>query len=665
MYPAKLSYSQLEQKVRDLEEKIQLLTITEKSAEKSKELFLDPNDQLMALLENSDDYILISDEKGVPQIFNPAYANLMKEFLGFEMKPGIQPHKHLDDPEAVAYWDNIHQRVLSGEKFKTQVAQEIKQGNIQYFESSFCPIFKDDKIKGFTELTRDITVQKTTEDALLEKATVVEQAAGSIIITDRHGFISYVNLAFEKISGFSRDELINQNFKILKSEKHDPDFYQKMWQKISKGDAWTGYITNRMKNGRFVEFETTISPIKDAAGNIIKFVSINRDVTQEKALEARLLQAQKMEAIGTLAGGIAHDFNNLLAGITGYTEIALMDCKIDSEIYDSLTKSLKACEKAKELVKQILTFSRQKEIEHKPVKVEPVILDAIELLRQSIPSSIEIKYFITSRTTIMADPSQLHQVIMNLCTNACHAMLDAGGTITIKVEDERLETEYFHELTHLKPGNYLKLSVADTGHGLPKEMLDKIFDPFFTTKKQGEGTGLGLAVVHGIVHAHKGNIIVKTRLGEGTCFEILLPGIGMEAGIQMLEDSPLPVGTENILFVDDEISQTDTGKKILERLGYRVTTDNSSVNALSLFKDNPDHFNLVITDMTMPQLTGDKLAKEILKINPKMPVILCTGYSEKINAENAAEIGVCKYLEKPVTARAFAVEVRTALDRIL
>ncbi len=794
MCPEKLSRTQLVQKIKALEEKIQELNLKESSHHTAGDSFLDIRNQLMALLENSDDFILMSDDKGVPRFFNSAYADAIKKFLNVEMKPGIKPHEFLEDPEAVAYWDGLHKRVLSGEKFNAQFSHELNPGDVRHFDHAFCPITIKGEIKGFTEITRDITGlrqkedqlkknkdmyqavsnltsdyaygfrvnpdgsivnewvtgalqkitgfskeeltekggweslvypadihiptgqlktlmsgqpktvvyrildkdkeikwvmdharpevdektkkvtfiygaakditdQKLIEEELFEKATIVDQADESIILTDCNGDISYVNPAFEKISGFKMNELIGYNFKILKSEKHDDDFYLKMWKRISQGETWTGNIINKMKDGRFCEFETSISPIKNKEGDVIKFVSINRDVTQEKALESRLLQAQKMEAIGTLAGGIAHDFNNLLSGIIGYTEIALMDSSEDSDVADNLKKSLNACDRAKELVKQILTFSRQNEIAHRPIKVGPIVKDVISLIRPSVPSFIKIKSKVSSQSTVLADASQIHQVLMNLSTNACYAMRKEGGTLEFSIRDDIVENSNLSIRNDVKPGKYQKIVVADTGHGLSEEIKDRIFEPFFTTKKMGKGTGLGLSVAHGIIQNHNGFISVESTPGKGTKFDILLPVIDSEENIQIESDISLPEGDETILFVDDETFQGDVVKQLLERLGYTVTVQSNSMSALSVFKKNPEQFDLIITDMTMPHMTGDQLSKEILSIRPDIPIILCTGFSEKIDAQKALELGVSKYIEKPINKIDFAITVREAIDQ--
>ena len=608
-------------------------------------------------------YSLESDGRLVFTGANPAADVILgvnnKQFVGKTIEEAFPLLIDTEVPE------RYRQICTSGEPWKTE---QIDYADKQIKGAFEVYAFQTEPANMAT-MFLDINERKQAEDALRESeeeinrlAAAVEQATESIMVTDRKGLISYVNPALEKISGFSREEMIGQNFRILKSDKHDESFYKKMWHTISGGNAWTGHIINRMKDNRLREFETTISPIRDRSGNITSFVSVNRDVTQEVALEEQLRQAQKMEAIGTLAGGIAHDFNNILSAIMGYTELSMLEVDDDSRVKKKLNEICRAGERAIEMVKQILAFSRQNEQERKPVLVGSIVRDALKMLRASLPTTIRIRLQIESDHGItIADPTEIHQVIMNLCTNAAHAMRNSGGELIVGLIDISLnEASAVH--AGIEPGEYLRLSVRDTGHGISADVLEKIFDPYFTTKEKGQGTGMGLAVVHGIIKSHGGAISVESAPGEGSTFNVLFRRAEKEVMPDTVEPEVLPTGTEKILFVDDEQALVEIGTQLLTKLGYKVTGRTSSVEAYKLFQSKSQRFDLVITDMTMPNMSGDRLAREIQKIRPELPIILCTGYSERMSAQRAKEMGIKAFILEPIVIKDLAHAVREALS---
>ncbi len=368
-------------------------------------------------------------------------------------------------------------------------------------------------------------------------------------------------------------------------------------------------------------------------------------------------------AYGTLAGGIAHDFNNILSAVMGFTELAMYKVEKGTSLQDNLQEVLKASVRARDLVKQILTFSRQAEYEQKPIQVKLIVKEALKLLRSSLPATIEIRQNIKSDSLVMGDPTQIHQIMMNLCTNAHHAMQAKGGVLEVSLIDEELDLVSAAGYPDLKPGHYLQLTVSDTGYGMRPEVMEQIFDPFFTTKGLGEGTGLGLSVVHGIVKNHGGDIHAYSEPGKGTIFKVFFPAVERLKEPGPREERPVPVGTEHILFIDDDPSLAKMGHQILESLGYKVTSRTSSVEALQLFWVKSSNFDLVITDMTMPNMTGPDLATEIIHIRPDTPIILCTGFSSSINEEKALAMGIRAFVMKPILRRTIAETIRMVLDQ--
>lgn len=382
-----------------------------------------------------------------------------------------------------------------------------------------------------------------------------------------------------------------------------------------------------------------------------------------KDLESQLHQAQKMEAVGTLAGGIAHDFNNILAAIMGYIELIMFDVPETSAIRHSLDQVLKASHRAKKLVGHILSFSRRNSHEKKPVYIQHILKESIELLRASIPSTVDIRQNICPPVKcVKANSTQIHQVIMNLCTNACHAMEGSSGRITIVLEPYRADGLSRQAMMGLEPGDYLRLSVSDTGRGMESQVMNRVFDPYFTTKPKGEGTGMGLAVVHGIVKAHGGTIEVSSEPGKGSTFSLYFPIVDMEADIVGECCNMAPHGSERVLLVDDEEALTDIGAKMLRRLGYQVVAETRSIEAFETYRNDPSAFDLVVTDMTMPDLTGIQLARKIRMISADIPIILCTGYHKDINMSIVKGFGIDHLMFKPLKIVELAGVIRQALD---
>jgi two-component system cell cycle sensor histidine kinase/response regulator CckA len=493
--------------------------------------------------------------------------------------------------------------------------------------------------------------------------TAVDSAGELIAYTDQRGSIEYVNPAFERITGYKWEELVGKNPRILKSGRQNRTFYREMWKILTRGEAWHGFFVNRKKDGSLYTEEATITPLADGAGNIHHYVAVKRDMTQETSLERQLIQSQKMEAIGTLAGGIAHDFNNILSAIMGYAELALYEVSDRGRSRHDIEEVIKAGNRARDLVKQILTFSRKTEQELKPLNINPLLKEALKFLRASLPSTIDIQADIKSQAAnVLCNPTQIQQVVMNLCTNAAQAMKDAGGRLTVSTVDADLKDADAGRHPDLEAAKYVRLTVSDTGPGIPPQIIGRIFDPYFTTKEQGEGTGLGLSVVHGIVQSLKGAIEVDNHPGDGVAFHIYLPQVSEPVKSETVQTRLLPTGKERILLVDDEDVLVEMGRLMLERLGYDVTVCTSGPDALETFSTRPDDFDLVFTDKTMPQLTGFDLAAEIKRIRPDTPVIITTGFSDEDEVRRAGEMGIDRLAMKPLTMDDLASIVRSVLD---
>jgi len=530
--------------------------------------------------------------------------------------------------------------------------------------------FDDTKIKSVIE----IAIFKQQSDRKVRESrqwfqTTLSSIGDGVIATDMAGCITFMNPVAETLTGWMHSDALGKPldvvFNIINEITREP--CENPVLKVIE----TGQIVGLANHTLLISRDGIERPIKDSGApilldgtNALGVVLVFQDDSKAREAEIALRQSQKLEAIGNLAGGIAHDFNNILSSIMGFTELSLQDVQPETELHDNLTEILAAGKRARNLVKQILTFSRKGEQEKHPIQINSVLAENLKMLRSTIPSNITINEQISSDPiTINANVSQMNQVIINLVTNAVHA-IDDNGIIDIGLELTLLDDCNIEQYPDMIPGNYARIFVSDTGCGIPKENLTAIFDPYFSTRTPDKGTGLGLAVVHGIVKIHGGHITVYSEPERGTTFHVYLPMAKQTFQRPSIQPKmEIAQGNERILFVDDEPTITKLQKKILERLGYAVTTKTSSVEALETFRLDPNFFQLVITDMTMPEMTGDKLAQAVKEIKSDVPVILCTGFSKKINKKTASDFPVDGFLMKPMDIKKIAETVRKVLDK--
>ncbi|MDY6987588.1 MAG: response regulator [Thermodesulfobacteriota bacterium] len=523
------------------------------------------------------------------------------------------------------------------------------------------------------ELLQEITERKRAEELLGESEkkykTQFEAALDAIFIADAEtGMLVDCNRAASELVKRAKSELVGTHQRMLHPpEEVEGEFSTAFNQHLkNKGEeALEAQVITKAGEIRDVLIKPSIFELKGKKllqGIFHDVTNRNRAEEQRRKLEAQLQQAQKMEAIGTLAGGIAHDFNNILAALIGYAELALEDSEEESSLQQNLKEILIGGNRAKDLVRQILAFSRQANQESKPVQIKSITKEALKFLRATLPTTVEIRRAIQSDSAVLADPTQMHQVLVNLCTNATQAMAEKGGTLEVTLADVELDSNFALNHPDIEPGPYIKLSVTDTGHGMTPEVLNRIFDPFFTTREIGAGTGMGLSVVHGIVKSCGGAVTAYSEPGKGSTFSVYLPVIERQEKPGPRPEEPAPTGTERILFIDDEATLANMGKQMLESLGYEVTTRTDGTEALELFKSQPDRFDLVITDMTMPKMTGAELAPELMRIRPDIPVILCTGFSAKMDEEKSKAMGIRAFVPKPALKLDMAKNVRRVLD---
>ena len=620
------------------------------------------------ILESIEDGYYEVDLAGNFTFFNDS----MCEISGYSRDElmGMNYRQYTNEQDSEKLYNTFNKVYTTGKPSEIMDHMMVRKDETKRYIELSASLIKDSKDHGIGArgIIRDVTERKHAQEEIAKRQkyleSVVHNAPDAIVTLDASHNIIEWNPGAKRIFGYSRDEVVGKDIDDLISRPDMKHELKALTKQLLSGERLIPHETVRYrKDGTPVNVIASGSSIK-IEDKFLGVMAVYTDITEKKKLERQLQQAQKMEAIGTLAGGIAHDFNNILAAIIGFAELAKMRVPEDSEILPNLDQILKSGNRAKTLIQQILAFSRKQELEQKPLQLKYIIMETLKLLRSTLPTDIEIKEDIAQDVGVVnADPTQMHQVIMNLCTNAGHAMQEEGGVLAVGFANVELDDIAAAQYLDMSPGHYLRLSVSDTGHGMTPDVKERIFEPYFTTKEKGVGTGMGLSVVHGIVKNHNGEVTVYSEPGKGSTFHVYLPLIQEEAiKPEMDEQAPILTGNERILFIDDEPTLVELGTQMLERLGYEVTTRTSSIEALELFKAQPDRFDLVITDMTMPNMMGDKLAQEFMKIRSDIPIILCTGFSERISEEKTKEIGIKAFAMKPLVMRGLANTIKKVID---
>jgi PAS domain S-box-containing protein len=494
---------------------------------------------------------------------------------------------------------------------------------------------------------------------------IIEQTADTIIVTDIAGRIQYVNPVFEEVTGYRRDEVYGQNPRLLKSGQTNPEVHRQMWAAVTSGRSWAGHYTNRKKDGSHYEVRATISPIRDAAGQVVSYVGVLRDVSYERQIETQLRQSQKTEAVGRLAGGIAHDFNNLLTVITGYTSLVLRADGLTDQVRDRIEGIQKAADRAAELTRQLLAYSRRQKLHFKVVALNDVVAAMQPMLRRVISEDIELRTICEPGTgPVRADVAQLEQVVLNLVINARDAM-PRGGQIVIETSDYFVDESLAARDGELKPGRYSRLAVSDTGVGMTAEVRAHLFEPFFTTKGPGKGTGLGLATCHGIITQSGGYIRAYSEVGQGTVFKIYLPVADepIETAVPPPDAAGGLKGTETVLLVEDELEVRELAAFVLREAGYRVLEAGHGREALALLEAEPHHkIQLVISDLVMPQMNGQEMMYQLRQLRPELPALFISGYTHDVLTQRSLINTTDGFLEKPFTPTQLLWKVRQTLQ---
>lgn len=573
---------------------------------------------------------------------------------------------HPEDRERVI---KRYQDLIAGEQTESHEVRILTPSGARWLELCSAKTMYKGK-PGILGVALDVTERKTMELERERLVAAVEQSGEMIVITNPDGIIQYVNPAFEKVTGYTRQEVIGKTPKILKSGKQDREFYRNLWETILAGQTWKGRMVNKRKDGTFFAKESTISPVKDPSGRIINFVAVKRDITEyirmseeQELLKEQFQQAQKLEAVGRLAGGVAHDFNNMLNVILGYGEMILNRLHEEDPLREEITEIVQAAKRSADLTRQLLAFSRKQPLAPEVLDLNTVVRNIEKMLTRLIGEDVELELILAEGIGhVMADPGQLEQVIMNLAVNAKDAM-PRGGKLIIETANVELDETYASRHVGVNPGSYVMLSVTDTGCGMAAETLSHIFEPFFSTKEKGKGTGLGLSTVYGIVKQSGGHIWVYSELGRGTTFKIYLPRTETKDQLQEVAIQKVPTKGEGeyILVVEDEESLRNLVHKALSSLGYRVSVAANGREALLMIEEKVIKPDLLITDVVMPDMGGRELVERARRDHPNMKVLFMSGYTDEAVVHHAILDRGTPFLQKPFDLSTLAETVRNVL----
>ncbi len=628
---------------------------------RAEEALKDSEERYRHLVEVSPDGIAVHREGRIVFV-NPAGAKMLgaespKQLIGKPVAEIVHPD----------YWEQAEkriQRMLKGEKGLYPVEDcYVKLDGTAFFVEVMASFLEYGGKPAVQVVVRDISERKRAESTERRLLAAIGQATEGVLVTDTEGTIEYVNPGMERMTGYSRHEVIGRTPRIFKSGEHDGTFYRQLWDTIKAGNTWTGRFINRRKDGRLFHEDATISPVKDAQGKIISFVAVKRDITENLELSRQLYQAQKMEAVGTLAGGVAHDFNNILQVALGYSELMLGDEGLPQRCRTDLKKIYESGRRGADLVQRLLTFSRKTEIKRQPLNLNRRITELRKMLERTLPKMVDIRLLLgEDLATINADPTQIDQILMNLAVNARDAMPD-GGKLTFETADILIDPEYARIHLEAEPGPHVLLTVTDTGAGMDKGTLEHIFEPFYTTKSVGEGTGLGLAMVHGIVKHHGGHITCYSEPGEGTVFKIYFPAVISHEEREETTERVMPRGgSETILVVDDEEHVRDLSARILKKAGYKVITASNGKEALDVYKQRGREIALIVLDLIMPRMGGKQCFEGLLSLDPDVKVLIASGFSANGPTEDAIAAGAKGFVSKPYNMRHVLEVVREVLD---
>ncbi len=615
---------------------------------------------LNSLIDSIPGAVFFKDMSGAYLGCNPAFAKIFgksrSEIIGKRVEPDSQFFEHCS---------RLASEVMLTHEPVSFDEDVVLDENERLFNNIIAPIQGPDKsVDGILGICHDITDRSRMESEHRRLAKVIDQSTEAVILTDISGNIEYANASFERLTGYDYHDVCGENINILKSGKHEDHFYKNLWETILRGETWSGRFINLRKDKTQFESESLIFAVRDRKGEIVNFVGMMRDVTQECMLEEQLRQAQKMNAIGQLAGGVAHDFNNLLMVIRNSAQFIKMDAKEGTDTESDAVAIIEAANRAAMLTRQLLAFSRKQVLDTKKLDLNKVVEDLKSMLERLMPENIRIQFAgYNEPCVIHADVGQLEQVVMNMAINARDAMSD-GGVISIEIDTERLTTDLSHSVVDIvkEDGDYAVIKIIDNGSGMSEETISRIFEPFFTTKGVGKGTGLGLSTAYGIIRQHNGNVAVSSVIGEGTTFKIYLP---LKEGVAKSGKEKAAIkmsgGAETILVVEDEPGVLKVVQRMLKSLGYIVHTATNGVHALNVLKDLPK-VDLLFSDVMMPEMNGTDLAERVRKDRPEIKILFASGYSEFHIKEGSLLDEKSNLIQKPYELSAVSRKVRDVLD---